>query len=106
MHITDHLSPQYNLLNQYHPPPDQTSIQILIPRNEQSFIASNATAWPTSNGIVLNIAVDTAMTWHLAIHSKIAPKTDLNPMTTDFMDITILEEKKMGIWMGNAENTW
>ena len=98
--------PQYNLLNRYHLPLDQPSIQILIPRNEQSFIASNATAWPTSNGTVLNIAVDIAKMWHPAICNKIVPKTDCNPMMTDSMDIMILKEKMMEIWMGNAENTW
>ena len=72
----------------------------------QSFIASNVIAWPTSNETVLNITVDTAMMWHPAIHNKIALKTDLKPMMMDSMGIMISEEKKMGIWMGNAKNAW
>ena len=44
--------------------------------------------------------------WHQVIHNKIAPKTDLNLTMMDSVDITLSEEKKMGIWMENAENAW
>ena len=106
MFIPDHSFPQHNLLNRYHPHPNQSSIPIPTPRSGQSSIVSNVTAWPTSSGTALNITVDTAVTWHPAIPNRIAPKTDLRPMMMDSVGITISEEKKMGIWVGNAENAW